>query len=580
MEKTINLNDVFIGPKPKNKHKELVLLQDKILIDKARKDFKTYINLVFKTKLHTESTRNTFNFNWLNEIIIEELSDFIVNPEVNNIMIFAPPRVGKSTISSMLLPSYLFGKFSQGILKHGGPKFEVMSGSYQESLASVACRETQNYMDSPVYKAIFPQVTLPKMGGYIYNKRFRRSSLYFDVVGDLTTGALESKHCFKTLPDGSPPPVRDTASYRVIYPGGTVTGLGYSLGILDDMVKTHKDVDSKVARDNIYNWYISTFGTRQQKFNNMNAKTIILMTRWHHDDLPGRLLRLDEESKEDKRLWRVVCLPAEGYPKKDKYRHPKDPRKAGEVKTIRNMDKTYFKQKKIEVGSFYPALFQQKPTSDVGEYIKRKWIHYYDQEEHPDQNFNMIIGGGDLSFDAVEGGSYNVFLRCGVNFVEVGNLQQAHVFVIDCFRERMEYAEMKMALRQFIGKYKNWSGAFLIELAANAYAIKSELGPSHKRLKSRDAHESLSTEIPFLEVVTVRDSKPVRVMSNIGVIQYGKLFVPKPETAEWIEPFIEELVGWPKASNDDCVDALMVVLAKVNKQISNVSSLKLMSKMF
>ena len=558
--------------------KKLVLLQDKLLTDAARNDFKTYINLIFKTKSHGKQIKTSFEFNWMNEIIIEELENFIISQDINNIMIFAPPRVGKSTISSMLLPSFLFGRFSQSLIKHGGPKFEVMSGSYNESLASTACREVQNYMDTAIYQSIFPQVRIPKMGGYSYGKRFKRSSLYFDVIGDITKNSLNSKFCFKNKADGSPPDIRDTASYRVVHPSASVTGYGYSLGILDDMVKSPKDVDSQIARDKLFDWYTSTFGTRQQKFNKLKAKTIILMTRWHHDDLPGRLLRMHQ--KKDKKWWRVVCLPAEGYAKKDPYRHEKDTRKRGEIRPIRGMDEEYFQNRRMEVGGFYNALFQQKPTSDQGEHIKRKWINFYDPKDVVDDNFHLVMGGADLSFDAVEGGSYNVFLRCGINWVKTGAITQPHVYVLDCVRERMDYADMKEALKIFIKKYENkWSGEFFIELAANAYAIKSELGPSHKKLKSRDAHEALESEIPFLRMMPVRDAKPIRVISNIGILKYGKLFVPKPENEDWVEPFVEELVGWPKVPNDDCVDALTVILSRVNKELRNIASLEMMTRM-
>ena len=562
---------------PTDKKKEMILLQDKILFDLARRDFKTYINLIFRTKSHSKKVKSGFDFNWLNEIIIEELESFIVNPEINNIMIFAPPRVGKSELSSMLLPSFLFGRLSQEIIRNGGPKFEVMSGSYDTKLSSLACREVQKYIDSDLYRAIFPQVRIPNMGGYLHGIRYARSSLYCDIIGDISKGSLESKFCFKNKADGSPPDTRATASYRVVHKGGSVTGFGYNLGILDDMVKSPRDIDSKLSRDQLFDWYASTFSTRQQKFNKLDTKTIILMTRWHHDDLPGRLIRQNQKaSNRDK--WRVICLPAEGYSRKDPLRHPKDFRKPGEIKTIRGMDKDYFKRKKMEAGAFYNALYQQKPTSDVGEHIKRKWIHFYDKSEAVEDNFNLIIGGADLSFDSVEGGSYNVFLRCGVDFVTTGQVTQPHIYVLDCIRERMDYADMKIAFKNFIRKYSNWSGGFFVERAANAYALKSELGPSHKRLKSQDAHETLQVEIPFMELVTARDAKPVRVMANIGVLKYGKLFVPKAEQEEWVEPFIEELVGWPKAPNDDCVDALVVVLGKVNKHLSDLSSLEAMAR--
>lgn len=106
-------------------------------------------------------------------------------------------------------------------------------------------------------------------------------------------------------------------SYRATGVGGGITGMGADLLILDDPVKNFDDAFSAQVRDNLDHWYTSTFWTRQTS----DARILLTMTRWHDDDIAGRLLRrMNEDSKADQ--WTVLRLPGLA----DDNPHPDDDR--------------------------------------------------------------------------------------------------------------------------------------------------------------------------------------------------------------------------------------------------------------
>jgi hypothetical protein len=87
--------------------------------------------------------------------------------------------------------------------------------------------------------------------------------------------------------------------------GGGITGMGFRFGIIDDPIKSQKEADSATFRESVWEWYTSTFWTRQEK----DARILLTLTRWHEDDLAGRLLDL-AASDPAADQWDVLCLPA------------------------------------------------------------------------------------------------------------------------------------------------------------------------------------------------------------------------------------------------------------------------------
>jgi len=170
-----------------------------------------------------------------------------------------PPRHGKSELTSRRFPPYVLGR---------NPDKEIISASYGANLAVDFGREVRNTVASQRFAALFPSVRL---------------------APDST--AKDRWH------------TNGRGGYVAAGVGTSITGRGANILNIDDPVKDRAEAESETVRDSIWAWYRSTAYTRLEK----DAAVILTMTRWHEDDLAGRLL---EQAQIDGDKWDVLCLPA------------------------------------------------------------------------------------------------------------------------------------------------------------------------------------------------------------------------------------------------------------------------------
>lgn len=236
----------------------------------------------------TTYTMPSFEVAWHNQLLAGYLDRF-ARGEIKRLMLNLPPRHGKSELASRRLPAFLLGT---------NPDTELIAVSYSADLAGRMNRDVQRIIDSPAYSRLFPETKLSgknvrtdALGSYV------RNSDMFEIPGH-------------------------RGSYRSAGIGGGIVGMGFTKGIIDDYCKNREEADSPTVRESIWEWYISTFYPRRAK----DAGILITATRWHEDDLCGRLLRLAaEDSKADQ--WTVLRLPAIC----EEAGRPGDPRKPGEA---------------------------------------------------------------------------------------------------------------------------------------------------------------------------------------------------------------------------------------------------------
>jgi predicted phage terminase large subunit-like protein len=248
-------------------------------------------------------------------------------------MVFAPPRYGKSELLSRRLPAYFLGH---------NPDACIIAGSYSADLASRFNRDVQRIIDRPEYARLFPQTRLNGrsvrdnvVGAYL------RNSDIFEVVGR-------------------------KGVYRGAGVGVGITGMGFDLGILDDVIKDDAEANSLAYRNRLWDWYRSTFYTRQEK----DAAIVLTLTRWHEDDIAGRLLKLAEDEP-DADQWTVISIPAIAE-------HPiadYDPRQEGELLWENKFDAKTVRTIQTVAGAYrWNALYQQRPKAPEGNKIKRSWL--------------------------------------------------------------------------------------------------------------------------------------------------------------------------------------------------------------
>jgi predicted phage terminase large subunit-like protein len=145
--------------------------------------------------------------------------------------------------------------------------------------------------------------------------------------------------------------------------GAGVTGYGGDLIVIDDPIRSRDDASSLVYRDRVWDWYTNDLYTRLEP----GGSVILIMTRWHEDDLAGRIL-----ASPDSPNWTVISLPAEA--------EEDDPlgRQLGEPLWPERYDSAALAERRMVLGIDYSALYQQRPLPREGEMFKRAWFEIVD----------------------------------------------------------------------------------------------------------------------------------------------------------------------------------------------------------
>jgi predicted phage terminase large subunit-like protein len=388
--------------------------------------------------------------------------------EIRRLMIFEPPRHGKSELTSRRFPAWYLGR---------NPNKFVIATSYNADLAKAFGRDVRNLVADPVYQAIFPGTSL------------RQDSKAADRWN--TTGG---------------------GAYLAAGIGTGITGHGLHLGLIDDPFKDHKEAESKNIRDGVWDWYKSTFYTRLMP----NAAIVLNVTRWHEDDLAGRLLK---EQARGGDIWTVIILPAiaEGPDELG--------REEGEALWPAWYPLSTLERIREVIGSYeWNALYQQRPVAQEGNIFKKSWWRYY--REIPD--FNMTIQSWDTGFKTGEDNDYSVNTTWGST--------EPNFFLLDRFKDKLEFPELKRAVIASAVQFK--PDAILVEDKASGQSLVQEL--------QRETH------LPILAIKVDRD-KVARAHAVTPLIEGGRVYLP--EWATWVDDYVTCMGAFPKGPDDDDIDS-------------------------
>lgn len=289
-----------------------------------------------------------FDQSWHHEKLGRVLDDFVAG-KIPRLMIFMPPRHSKSEFVSRRLPAYIFGK---------RPRSKIIAASYTADLAHAMSRDVQRIIDSPAYEKLFPKT---KIEG-------KKTDALFEINGGGEMGG----------------------SYRAAGVNVGISGMGADYAIIDDPIKDAAEAGSKTYRDAVYEWYTSTLYTRLEN----PGAVLITMTRWHEDDLAGRLLKLAKDDPTADQ-WVVLDLPAlaveaeqrlvakGGYSKPSDPDYLGDPRQVGEALWPARFPLERLKQIERTIGDWFTPLYQQRPTTPGGKKFKREWFRIVTWAELP-----------------------------------------------------------------------------------------------------------------------------------------------------------------------------------------------------
>ena len=413
-----------------------------------------------------------YSAGWVHKDICKRLEKFsqdVVDRKSPRLMLFMPPRHGKSTLASIAYPAWHLGR---------NPKHEFISCSYSGSLAMSFSRKVRHLLREPLYKNVFTDAKLDP--------------------------SSQSVEAWLTTKGGG---------YVAAGVGGGITGKGAH----------REDAESDYNRDNVWDWYTSTAYTRLAP----GGGILVILTRWHDDDLAGRLLRGAADGGDE---WEVVKYPAIAEADEEY-------RKMGDALHEDRYNLESLEKIQRAVGPRdWSALYQQNPVSDEGDYFTRDMIRYYDPADIDFSRMKFYCAW-DLAIGQRDRNDYSVGLVVGVD--EYDNL-----YVVDCVRGKFDGFEI---VERILDLYEQWRPSII---GIEKGHIEMALGPFlEKRVRERKLYEAY-----FKDLKPGRRDKEARARAIQGRMQQGMVRIPKDEV--WTGPLVAELLRFPNGVHDDQVDAL------------------------
>lgn len=427
---------------------------------------------------------------------------------IGRLMVFMPPRHGKSEQVSVRFPAWFLGR---------NPDCRVILSSCTGDLAVGFSRQVRDQVISTEFRALFGA----------------------NSGATLPVEISESSQAAQSW---------DMASHRggmvAAGIGGRIIGQGFHLGIIDDPFKSRNEVESKKLRDDVERWYRSAFYSRQQK----GGAIVLMHQRWHEDDLAGRLLRqMVEEPDADR--WTVLCLPAvaEEWAQyidpldaldalKSGYWKGVDPlgRAPGEALWPEEYGKAFLAQ--IHANTFgyeWDAMYQQRPRRVEGALVKANDIPIIGENELPDEltraRYWDLAVSGRARADYISGGL--------------------------CARDRRERFYI-CDIARFKGPWSDARAPMMQQMLRDDPAIiqgievSGQQGGYYQELKV-DPALKMRQIVP----VSPRDvgSKEVRAGIWASRIEDGLVYLVR---GPWNDEFVREALAFPRGQHDDLVDCV------------------------
>lgn len=184
------------------------------------------------------------------------LLDLFAHGVIKKMIVQVPAQHGKSEGSSRLLPSFMLGL---------DPDLKICIGSYAATIAQDFNRDVQKIIDAPEYHDIFPDTFLNGSNVVTMANTALKNSTVIEMVGH-------------------------KGSLRVVGRGGSLTSKTVDIMIMDDIYKDYQEANSPIVREAAWKWYTTVVKTRLHN----NSQELIVFTRWHEDDLIGRIERSEE----------------------------------------------------------------------------------------------------------------------------------------------------------------------------------------------------------------------------------------------------------------------------------------------
>ena len=403
-------------------------------------------------------------------LLIEHL-EALERGEINKLMIWMPPGSAKSTYTSVLFPPWFMGR---------NPTLPVLGVSNTTELAERFSRRARNITANALYRNVF---------GFGCSEDTKAA------------GSWENERGGEFFAAGI---------------GSAIAGRRAKLGLIDDPIKSREEADSERIRQKHWDWYLNDFLTRLMP----GAAQCVIQTRWHEDDLSGRILEREANQ------WKVIKLPMEA--------RENDPlgREYGD-----RLWPEWFTQEMCDTAKkdvrAWNALYQQDPAPEDGEYFKREYFQDFDLQP---QGMHLY---GASDYAVSEGtGDYTEHGIFGLDFT-------GSIYLIDWWREQAASNVWIERQCDLIAKYSPliWFG--------EAGPIRKAIEPFLKRRMTERQTLCRLEWLPSIhdKVVRARPFQARAAMGNVFIRAH----------APWKPELMSQLMRFPAGKYDDGVDVCSLI---------------------
>lgn len=398
-------------------------------------------------------------------VLIRKYLNMVVDGSLRKLMIFTPPRHGKSQQNTISLPAWYLERWQDK---------RVIIGAYNSTLAEKFSRKA---------------------------RKLTRAKLSNDRT------AVDD---WETVAGGG---------LRAVGVGGGITGMGGNLILIDDPVKSREEANSPRYREKCWDWYTDDLYTRLEP----GGSIVLTMTRWHDDDLAGRILASDDGPN-----WTVITLPALAGPNDLLNRPPNT------ALWPDRYDETALAEIRSILGAqSFNALYQQNPIPDEGDYFKAADCQWY---ETPPKHMH-IYGASDYAVTDNSGD----FTEHGVFGIDPND----DLYILDWWFDQKTADVWIESELDLIHKHKPffWVG--------EGGPIRRAIEPF---LMKRSRERRVYCRFEWLNSI---HDKPTRARAFQARWAMRKVYLLK--NAPWADRLLAQLTRFPAGANDDAVDVCSLI---------------------
>lgn len=468
-------------------HRRKQIIQRLLAIDAARKDLIDYTRFTMPDPRDMDDVSlSLYQVQRFHRVMAEALQKLVFG-DIRRLILVCPPRHGKTELATKHLMAWFMGLF---------PERHLMFGTYNDTFAEEVGRAVRDIVQTPQHMQVFPDFGLKKGSAAVR----RLETLQGGVV---TFGGR----------------------------GSTFTGRGGHGLLLDDPIKNDEEADSKLIRDKLWAWFNKTVTTRMMTD---DAFIVITQTRWHEDDIVGRLLDPTNPyyNADEAAQWTVIEMPA--------IAGDEDPilgRKPGAALWPERFSQRFLMEQQRRDPRAFQALYQGRPSPDSGSFFTSDMIRTYKPDELPkDLRFYAA------SDHAIATNQYNDRTA----LIPVGVDRFDNIYVLpDVWWAKGDADVQVEQMLKIMRDHKP------IYWWAERGHISKSIGPF---LRKRMMEEH--TFVSVVQMTPIAD-KQQRAQSIQGRMSMGKVFFPV--NARWWPEAREQLIRFPNGANDDFVDALAYI---------------------